>query len=118
MARLVGVFVTLVLLMLGASLIVGHFRQQAVLGQLAEINRGVTNKSIEHRSVSARTDRQRHWSQARASQKHEFPVSGRTHTSPFNAEGALDHANWTGIEITALQINRCPHTPEEILFCL
>jgi len=51
MARLVGVFVTLVLLMLGASLIVGHFRQQAVLGQLAEMNRGVTNESIEHRSV-------------------------------------------------------------------
>jgi len=89
MARLVGVFVTLVLLMLGASLIVGHFLQQAVLGQLAEMNRGVTNESIEHRSVSARTDRQRHWSQARASQKHEFPVSGRTHTSPFDAEELL-----------------------------
>src|SRR4051794_12237316 len=50
--RLVPFFAGSLLLLLCASLIVGHFRHKAILGQLAEINRGVTNKPIEHRSVS------------------------------------------------------------------
>jgi len=47
------------LLLLCASLIVGHFRHKAILGQLAEINRGVTNKPIEHRSVSTTEQNQK-----------------------------------------------------------
>jgi hypothetical protein len=56
MARLVGLFAASLLLLLGASLIVGHFRQRAIIGQLAGINRSVTNETIEHRSVGTREE--------------------------------------------------------------
>ena len=92
MARLIGLFAASVLLVLGTSLIVGHFRQRAIIGQLAEINGSLTSEPIEHRSVGTRDEQNRsdqdghQRSHARASQKHELPESGRTHTSLFDPE--------------------------------
>ena len=54
MVRLIGLFAGSVLLVLAASLIVGHFRQRAIIGQLAGINGSITSETIEHRSVGTR----------------------------------------------------------------
>ena len=51
MARLIGLFAMSLLLVLGAALIVGHYHDRAVFGQLADINRDL-NRPVEHRSVS------------------------------------------------------------------
>jgi hypothetical protein len=66
MARLFGLFAASLLLLLGASLIVGHFRHEAILGQLAEINRGVIDQPVEHRSVGTPNESTRHKRQTEA----------------------------------------------------